>query len=275
MRHIRLLRARHILSALLCIAVCLFVVYILTSCSNGPSPASGFSRNQTSRHYRANPNPTLMELYDYKAGTGLIHREPNYGMIVWLDAGHGGIDSGTRAMVDGEVHLEKDIVLNIVLKAYEIFGSSDSGIKAFLTRTGDTHIPAAYRPYLWNGLADLVVSVHVDYFEGPSAYQVCGVQVNFYDNGYVNTGGANITSAKFAQIMQDHLVYQTGARDRNIRGDRSFAICAGSTIPVVLVEAGFMSNPEELALLITAEYQWKIAMAIYYAVVEASGFIVD
>ena len=191
-----------------------------------------------------------------------------YGKIVWLDAGHGGRDSGTSAVYNDILYKEKDIALNIVLMVYEMFELSDSGVRAFLSRANDTYISAITRPDIWNATADLVVSVHVDYYEGPTAYQVSGIQVNYYDNG-MNTGRVNLTDAQFAQIIQNHLVDETGARDRRIRGDRGFWVCSLSTMPALLIEAGFMSNPDELSLLVTEEYQRKIAVAIYNAIVEA------
>jgi N-acetylmuramoyl-L-alanine amidase len=189
--------------------------------------------------------------------------------IVWLDAGHGGIDGGTQGTVDGVTYFEKDIALNIVLMVHEMFENSDSGVTAFLLRDKDEYVHWGERPAIWNDSADLTVSVHLDFFEGESAQQVSGVQVNFFDDGSGTTGRLNITRSHFAQILQDHLVRETGARDRRIRGDREFTVCVRSTMPAVLIEAGFMSNDAELRLLVTDDYQRSIARAIYNGIVEA------
>jgi len=250
------------------IALCLFGIYILASSrseaplssdvvENKPTPAPAQS-GERANNSTNNDRSTLQERYN---------------KIVWLDAGHGGSDGGTSAIFNNNTYLEKDIALNIVLMVYEMFEQSNSGVSAFLSRSGDEHIPASNRSGIWNGSADLVVSVHVDYYEGPTAHQVSGIQVNYYGNSAVNTGRVNLSNAQFAQIMQDHLVSETGARDRRIRGDRPFLVCSQSTMPALLIETGFMSNPEELALLVTEEYQRKIAVAIYNAIVEAFGFI--
>ena len=198
-----------------------------------------------------------------------------YNKIVWLDAGHGGFDIGTYVMLNGIRVYEKDITLDIVLMVYELFQQSNSGVRVFLTRADDSHVSLSNRTALWNDTdymiakADLVVSVHVDYYEGPTAQTVAGVQVNYYKNQNKNTGRVDITNAQFAQILQDHLVNETGARDRLIRGDRGFTIPEESTMPAVLIEAGFMSNSEELARLLTVEYRMLIARAIYSGIVEA------
>ena len=209
----------------------------------------------------------------------ILPYKDRYSKIVWLDAGHGGLDTGTYVVRGGIRIYEKDITLDIVLRVYELFQESSSGITAFLTRADDSHVTLSDRTILWNDTeymiakADLVVSVHVDYYEGSTAQTVSGVQVNYYRNQMGNTGRVDITNAQFAQILQDHLINETGARDRFIRGDRGFTIPKGSTMPAVLIEAGFMSNSEELAKLLTEEYRMSIARAIYNGIVETFGFL--
>ena len=199
-------------------------------------------------------------------------------IVIWLDAGHGGADPGTSAIVDGVRVYEKDIALDIVLRTYELFQQSDIEAVIFLTRADDSFIQLSSRINAWNDTdytiakADLVVSVHVDFYEGRTAQNVSGIQVNFCQKVLVNTGRIDITRTQFAQILQNHLVDATGARDRRIRGNRGFRIPATSTMPAVLIEAGFMSNNEELANLLTEEYRMTIATAIYNGLVEALGF---
>jgi len=222
------------------------------------------------------PEPPLVS-YESDIIEVLPYRD-RYSKIVWLDAGHGGIDIGTYVTHGNSRIYEKDIALDIVLKAYGLFQQSNSNIKVFLTRRGDYHVSLSRRTNLWNDTeymiakADLVVSVHVDYYDGETAQTVSGIQVNYYENyenPMGNTGRVDITSAQFAQILQSHLVNETGARNRYIRGDRGFNIPENSTMPAVLIETGFMSNNEELAKLLTEEYRMSIARAMYNGIVEA------
>ena len=247
--------------SILTILILSFFIFILAGTGNGEGDTEGgfawFSRGRNSASAGELTGPVLRERYD---------------KIVWLDPGHGGRDQGTSAIHNGVEYLEKDIVLHIVQMTYELFQRSDSGIKAMLSRSYDITIDPLDRPALWNDSADLVVSVHADFYEGPTAHQVSGVQVYFSEDNNQNTGRVPISSAQFAQIMQDHLVRETGAQNRGIRGDRNFAVCTRSTVPAVLIETGFMSNPEELARLVTPEYQRQIATAIYHAIVEAFEF---
>ena len=202
----------------------------------------------------------------------------DYSKILWLDAGHGGSDVGTYVLFDGFRVFEKDITLAIVRTVYEMFQKSDSGITVFLTRDDDSHVGVLERTFLWNDThytvakADLVVSVHVDFYEGATAQAVSGIQVNYCRNKLYNTGRIDIRDHQFAQILQTSLVNETGARDRGTRGDREFIIPSHSTMPAILIETGFMSNDEELAKLLTAEYRRLIARGIYNGVVEAFNF---
>jgi len=202
------------------------------------------------------------------------HQEDNY-IIVWLDAGHGGEDPGTYTFVDGQRIYEKDIALEIVLMTYALFNESDSGIRIYLTRNDDSHMFARYRINQWNqtphtiAKADLVVSIHADYYEGRTSQSVYGIRSFYNQNKRGNTGRLDITAAQFAQTLQGHLIETTGARCRGINGNRGLLIPTYSTMPAVLIEVGFLSHHDELSRLMTAEYRQLIAQAIYSGIVAA------
>ena len=195
--------------------------------------------------------------------------EPDTRITVWLDAGHGGVDPGTYVVLDDGRIYEKDIVLDIVLMVYELFNQYSPDIRVLLTRRDDSHVRLDDRIALWNAEnPDLLVSVHADFYTGPTAQNVCGVQVN-YNPGTRNSGRLNLTGGELAQFLQTHLVNETGARDRNIRATNTMRVPAESTMPAVLIETGFLSNDDELALLTSTEYQMAIARAIHNGIVEA------
>jgi len=202
------------------------------------------------------------------------YQEDNY-IIVWLDAGHGGEDPGTYTFVDGQRIYEKDIALEIVLMTYALFNESDSQIRIYLTRNDDSHMFARYRINQWNqtpytiAKADLVVSIHADYYEGRTAQSVYGIRSFYNQDNRSNTGRVNITAAQFAQTLQDHLITETGARCRGINGNRGLLIPTYSTMPAILIEVGFLSHQEELAQLMTSEYRQLIARALYDGIVAA------
>jgi len=206
--------------------------------------------------------------------TSLVQNDDSY-IIVWLDAGHGGTDAGTYVIVDGTRVYEKDIALDIVLLTYEMFQQSNHDIRIYLTRDSDTHMFARYRPNQWNQTpytvrkADLVVSIHADFYEGRTAQSVSGIRSYYNQNKIGNSGRVDISANAFAQILQDHLVATTGARDRGVNGHTNLLIPQTSTMPAVLIEVGFMSNYDELALLMTHEYRYQIATALYNGIVAA------
>jgi len=228
---------------------------------NIPNPDNGEdSGNELGVNNEPDPSLTLRERYD---------------RIVWIDAGNGGGDVGPIGVLNGVNQYGKDITLAIALKVYELFAESESGVRAFLSRSACITIPVAERPDIWNDYADLVVSIHLNGFGGENPQYVGGFLVNYDQNKEGNTGRFNIADRRFAQIMQTHLrreILPLGARDRGITGYNNLRINTHSTMPAVLINAGFVTNPTELELLVTEDYQMSIARAIYGAVVQAFGY---
>jgi N-acetylmuramoyl-L-alanine amidase len=71
-------------------------------------------------------------------------------------------------------------------------------------------------------------------------------------------------SSRLAEILQDELQAVTGTKrvNRGIK-QNSFRVLKGATMPAVLVEVGFISNPDEEKLLLSSAYQDKLAEALY------------
>ena len=112
--------------------------------------------------------------------------------------------------------------------------------------------------------ADLVVSVHMNRYSSASRY---GAQV-FFQSG-------DELSANFANCIQKSLNILTGLKLSALKGD--FFICKCAPVPSVIVECGFLSNPDEEMLLQTAQYQEKIVDCIVEGVMLClySGKVVD
>ena len=184
------------------------------------------------------------------------------GRVILIDAGHGGIDGG--ASVD--VVLEKDINLKIasILSDYINIG----GDSAVMTRDSDVSLGEGngdtVRGQKRNDLkarvdmmestgADIMVSIHMNKFE-QSKYK--GAQAIYAEN----VEG----SMRLAELIQTALREIDPENERQIKkNETGVYLLKNATIPSVIVECGFMSNPEELDLLQSEEYQKKIAMSIY------------
>ena len=75
-------------------------------------------------------------------------------------------------------------------------------------------------------------------------------------------------SSQLAEILQEELQSVAGGVERVNRGikQNTFRVLRGATMPAVLVELGFISNPDEEKLLGSAEYQERLAEALYRGV---------
>lgn len=180
--------------------------------------------------------------------------------IIYLDPGHGGIDGG--ASVDGIE--EDDINLEISLKLKSIL--SKSGYLVYLTRDGDydlaTDLNNRKRTDIRNRVelinkseCYLYLSIHLNIF---SIEKYSGAQV-FYSN-------INENSSLLANRIQNSLVSYLGNTNRLEVCDDSIYLINHISKVGCLVECGFLSNTTERNLLVTDEYQMKLAYAIAYGI---------
>ncbi len=199
----------------------------------------------------------------------VLARFPVCDKTIIIDAGHGGIDGGA---VSKEGISEKEINLNIAkyLESY----LTQSGAKVIMTRSTDQSLhkeeKASVNEKKKSDLttrkekvnksgADLFISIHQNYFT-ESKYK--GAQV-FYDK-------KSHLSKTCALVIQNSI--KDNADNENLRLpmeiDKSKMLFSDLKVPAVLVECGFLSNPEEAAKLKTKEYQQKIAFSIYLGIIQ-------
>ena len=193
------------------------------------------------------------------------HAQPQ----IILDAGHGGMDGGAVG-INGVV--EKEINLAITLKLKELLLLS--GYDVILTRSTDdsihdpneTTVAGQKRSDMYqrmeiieNHPQALFISIHQNMFSDSSCQ---GAQIFFSPN--------HDNSERLAQILQDTFrnnLQLNNARQIKEAGDNLFLLYHAQ-IPAVLVECGFLSNPEECELLYDEDYQKKIAFIIYLSVLD-------
>lgn len=174
--------------------------------------------------------------------------------LVVLDAGHGAKDSGAVG-VTGKY--EKNFNLAIVLKAAELL-KKENGIDVVLTRSDDTFLELKDRAAMANSLkADLFVSVHAN-SSGSSA--ASGTET-YYQRA---------SSKALANVMHKYLVQATGLSDRGVRYG-NFHVIRETTMPAVLLEAGYLSNKKDESLLFTESLQNKVAEAMVKGIKEYLG----
>jgi len=193
--------------------------------------------------------------------------------VVVLDPGHGGQDSG--AMVAGI--LEKDLTLDIAQRVDRLLQSQ--GLATVMTRVGDSYISLAERAALTDRVRDCVlVSIHFNEGNKPVS---SGVETYYADHQTpagspiiswlpllqrIAAAAPNLESQSLAAFIQTALVQRTKAIDRGTKAEQFFVI-TNVRHPAVLVEAGFLTNKEDIARLSSVEYREQIATAITEGIV--------
>jgi len=181
-------------------------------------------------------------------------------VVIVVDAGHGGEDGGA---VSADGLRESDVNLAISLRLDQLLGLC--GIHSRLTRDSDRiaypdhavstrqrkRADQEYRAALIRGTENAVLlSIHQNYYpsSGPKGAQV------FY-------GGAAGSEA-FARAMQDKLALLCGDRRKAAPISDDIYLMRQAACPAILVECGFLSNPEESAQLRTDTYRTKLALVL-------------
>jgi len=192
--------------------------------------------------------------------------------VIIIDPGHGGIDGGAVG-VDGV--LEKDINLEISFILRDLFVLN--GFEVVMTREEDISIHdlgvegirRQKRSDLHNRLEfterftdNIFISVHQNKF-GDSSQR--GAQV-FY-------GPNHPGSELLAELVQRNIVSMMQAENRrqHKKGGSGLFLIYEARSPAILVECGFLSNPEDTRNLSDPQYQAQLAFAIFGSVMEYLG----
>lgn len=184
---------------------------------------------------------------------------PLQGLVILVDAGHGGTDGGAVAADSGR--LEKELNLNVALALRDEL--EQSGAQVIMTRETDMQFSQNKRTDLTarlnlarDGNADLLVSVHMNEYR---TRREAGPQV-FYRAGQAQ-------SRLLAGAIQEAMIQELKpAKKRTAMAGDYFILSLD--IPSVLVECGFLSNAAEEKLLLSEDYQRRVAKAIRDGIVD-------
>jgi N-acetylmuramoyl-L-alanine amidase len=220
---------------------------------------------------------------------------PESARVVVIDAGHGGIDSGTTG-VNGL--LEKNLVLDVALRLKKAL--QQRGYVVHLTREADIYIPLRERVNIARGYqADLFISLHADSNPDPS---VNGASVyTLSDSGSdkeaaalarkenqsdviagVDLAGENSPvasilidlaqrdtmnrSSRFAEAVMGQLSKATDILPREPHRAAAFVVLKAPDVPAVLIELGYLSNAHDCSQMGTEAWRDATAAAIAEAV---------
>ena len=195
-------------------------------------------------------------------GSNAIKKENRKTIII--DAGHGGRDPGKVGITKA---LEKDINLIIALQLKELLESQN--VQVIMTREEDKDLSTTSSnlkasdmkeriSLIQESNADLVVSIHQNSYSDPEVY---GAQCFYYT--------ASKEAKELASTIQKQIITSTNqTKIREIKSNTDYYLLKHSPIPTVIVECGFLSNPEEERLLLNEEYQHKMAWAIHLGILQ-------
>lgn len=252
--------------------------------------ASGVSPSPTTPPTQQPTTPTPTEPTNPKPTTPPTTAEPDdpqhfeinlKNPIVIIDAGHGGKDPGVvRNMLtdqemeawneyksnsenpppvegSGKACKEKDVTLAIAHKTKKFL--EENGVQVIMTRDGDTYPSLDDRPALANAKhAALFISIHAN-STNDIISSANGIEI--YYSLENNNANYTLTSEAFAKSVLKNVISATDGKNRGVKTANHYVVRM-SSMPAVLLETGFFNNPDEFNLLITDEYQEKIAYGI-------------
>ena len=182
-------------------------------------------------------------------------------MNVLIDPGHGGTDGGAVAE-DGTLEKHINLAIGCFLRDMLRVG----GVSVVMTRDTDVGLEDSdavsirekkvsdmhNRLQLYNS-SQMVISIHQNHFSVPKYH---GAQV-FYSGNHPH--GASLASAIRSAVIE-HL--QPGNTRESKQADNGIYLLHHTEVPAVLVECGFLSNPDERSRLNDPAYQQKMAWTI-------------
>jgi N-acetylmuramoyl-L-alanine amidase len=211
-----------------------------------------------------------------------------------IDPGHGGNDEGARG---AEGTLEKDLTL-AVARRLKATVEGRLGIRVLLTRDDDRNVPMDGRTAVANNnKADLFISLHANASVRASATGA-SVHVAAFDHAQARTapapehvpvfggGSRDIElvlwdlaqiryldrSAEFARTLEEQLVERVPLDARPL--DRApFRVLESANMPAVLIEMGYLTNPDQEKLLAGGAFQTTFVQAVFDSIVRFRDYL--
>lgn len=193
------------------------------------------------------PLPPIAELGEPVASYTPFSK-PLQGLTIVVDAGHGGHDTGAP----GRKSREKDHTLDIARRVQRYL--SERGANALLTRNTDTYITLQGRvAYAQSRNADMFISIHMN------------SSVSAASNG-TETFYYTPKSLLFAREIHKEFVEATGRHSRGVSRAR-FYVIRKTTMPSVLLECAFVSNPNEENIALSSQWRERLAQGVTRGVI--------
>lgn len=228
---------------------------------------------------------------DGSIGTADLAKQLGLGVKrIVIDPGHGGKDGGAPGATKGV--LEKSVVLQLSLKLRDKV-QQQLGLEVIMTRSTDVYLSLEERMAIANSRsADLFVSIHTNAARNKDAYGIEtyflnlatdeeSIRVAAMENATSTRGISDLQnilndlmqnskineSSRLASLVQKNMisnlkpVYGNVIKDKGVK-QAPFYVLLGATMPSILVETGFLSNPTECKRLTDPKYQDALCNSI-------------
>ncbi|MNZ69682.1 N-acetylmuramoyl-L-alanine amidase AmiC precursor [compost metagenome] len=169
-----------------------------------------------------------------------------------IDPGHGGKDPGAASVIKRN---EKEFNLSVALKIKALI-EKEPKLRVHLTRSDDTYPELIDRVKFAEDLkADLFISIHANsILDKPS---VSGTETYY----------SRPESKAFADVIHKHMLLATGLKDRKVK-QANYKVIKETTMPAILLEAGYLSNTGDAQKLFTESVQDRIASEVVAGIKE-------
>jgi N-acetylmuramoyl-L-alanine amidase len=200
--------------------------------------------------------------------------------VIVVDPGHGGENAGTKSVL--AEHYEKEFTLDWALRLQRALASSNCEV--LLTRADDTDLALSNRvAFAASHKADIFLSLHFNsaapnqneagletYCLTPAGMP-SSITRGFADDLNVSfpNNAFDIQNLQLALGVHRALLQVNGHRDRGIRRARFPGVLRAQDRPAILVEGGYLSNPDEARLIADPGYRQKLAAAVASGVMQA------
>lgn len=189
----------------------------------------------------------------------LVNSYTLLGKVIYLDPGHGGRDSGTtyKNIYEKDINLtmSKKIEQYLVAKGATVYLTRETDIDLSTTTQNKKRSDLSNRAKLINeSNPDMYISIHLNYISN-SKWQ--GLQI-FYNS-------KNEENENIANDLTSYLK-ETSSNIRESKKENIYYMYKQITVPGVLIELGFLSNPNDRYRLTREEYQDKLAISIADAI---------
>src|SRR5881409_4060439 len=165
-------------------------------------------------------------------------------MTVVIDAGHGGHDRGG---IPGQRVAEKEMTLDVAQRLRNVLAAG--GYRVVMTRDSDVFVPLPTRVAIANSYRNAIfVCIH---FNATKRAGASGIETYFYSRD----------SLPLASAIHYFVTGGAPSANRGVRR-RGYYVLRRTSVPAVLVECGFLTNPTEAAYAQSASYRQKLAEEI-------------